>query len=100
MIKTCLAIAMLYRHGKLVERYAKLLERDNELVADYNLLVDKHNDLVRQYNAQTDKNRELREGVEFASNVALAAFKRIPVEYQDELKNDIDFLAIVTKEGA
>lgn len=76
-----------------------LLVHAVRLEKDLKRLVDKHNELVDNYNTGVDKVQELQLGIDYASRVALAAFKRIPPEFQDEMRNDIEFLDIAIREG-
>ena len=76
-----------------------LLVHAIRLEKDLKRLVDKHNELVDNYNTGVEKVHELQLGIDYASRVALAAFKRIPPEYQAEMRDDITFLDIAVREG-
>lgn len=94
MIKLILLIEL----SRVLTRNGELVHKHNTLVDEHNSLVDKHNDLVRRYNALLDKSKELQQGIDYAGGLALAAFKRIPPEFQEEMRTDIEFLEIVTRE--
>lgn len=68
-----------------------LLTHTYRLEKDLTRLVEKHNELIELLD-------ESNRGASYAASVALAAFKRLPVDQMQQMQTDVDFLHIVAGE--